>query len=42
MCLACVILEVEARDDEEDEVHEEADHLHLFPAVEFIIDEEGW
>ena len=37
-----VVIVMEARDDEEDEVHEEADHLHLFAAVEFIINKEGW
>lgn len=28
--------------DEEDKVHCEADHLHIFAAVEFVIDEECW
>lgn len=41
VCLRCVVFIVEARDDEEDEVHEEAEHLHLFAAVEFVVDEEG-
>lgn len=41
VCLACVVLEVEARDDEEDEVHEEAEHLHLLAAVEFVINQES-
>ena len=38
----CVVLEVEARDDEEDKVHEEADHLHLFTAVKFVINKKCW
>ena len=42
VCLGGVVLVVEARDDEEDEIHEEADHLHLFAAVELVIDEKGW
>ena len=37
-----VVCVVEGGDDEEDEVHEEAEHLHLFAAVEFVVDEEGW
>lgn len=36
------VIIVEGRDDEEDEVHQEADCLHLFAAVQFVIDEEGW
>ena len=40
--LADVVLVVEARNDEEDEAHEEAKHLHLFAAVEFVINQEGW
>lgn len=42
MCLGCVVIVVEARDDEEDETHKEANHLHLFAAIEFIVNEEGW
>ena len=32
---------MKAWDDEEDEVHEKAEHLHLFAAVEFIVNEKG-
>lgn len=35
-----VVFEMEARDDEEDKVHQEADHLHLLPAVELVVDQE--
>lgn len=37
-----VVFEVEAGDDEEDEIHEEANHLHLLAAIEFVVDKEGW
>ena len=33
MCRRCVVFVMEGRDDEEDEIHEEADHLHLFATV---------
>lgn len=33
-----VMLQVEGGNDEEDEVEEEADHLHLFAAVELVVD----
>ena len=42
VCRGFVVIIVEARDDEEDEVHEEANHLHLFAAVKFIVNEEGY
>lgn len=32
------VFEFECGDDEEDKVHEEADCLHFFAAVEFIVD----
>ena len=41
MGIGLVVCEVEAGDDEEDEIHEEADHLHPLSAVEFVVDEEG-
>ena len=31
---------METRNDEENEIHEEAEHLHLFAAVEFVVNEE--
>lgn len=37
-----VVFEVEAGNGEEDEVHQEADHLHVFAAVELVVNEEGW
>ena len=40
--LAGVVLVVKARNDEEDKAHEEAKHLHLFAAVEFVVNKEGW
>ena len=42
VCLADVVLVVEAWNDEEDKVHEKAKHLHLFAAIEFVVDKEGW
>ena len=42
MFLGSVVFVVEARDDEEDETHEEANQLHLFAAVKFVINEKGW
>ena len=32
---------MKARDHEEDKVHEKAEHLHLFAAVEFVVNEKG-
>lgn len=34
------IFEFKRGDDEEDKVHGEADHLHLFAAVEFVVNQE--
>ena len=36
-----VVVVVEAWDDEEDEIHEEAKLLHVLTAVELVVDEEG-
>lgn len=36
----CVTFEVEGRDDEENEIHEETYHLHTFASVEFVVYEE--
>ena len=36
----CIVFEMEGRDDEEDKVHEEADHLHLLASVELVVNEE--
>lgn len=36
-----VVFEIEGGDDEEDEIHEESNLLHPFPAVEFVVDEKG-
>ena len=41
MCVRCVVFVVEARDDEEDKVHQEAHHLHLLAAVELVVNEKG-
>ena len=38
----CIVAEMESGDDEEDEVHEKADHLHLLASVELIVNEEGY
>lgn len=35
---ARIVVESEGGDDEEDKVHEEADCLHVFAAVEFVVD----
>ena len=32
-----VVIEVEGGDDEKDEVHEEANHLHLLSSVELVV-----
>ena len=37
-----VVFVVEGGNDEEDEVHQEPNHLHVLTAVEFVVDEEGW
>ena len=36
-----VVLEVEAGNNEKDEVHEEADHLHFLASIELVVNEEG-
>ena len=36
-----VVFVVEGGDDEEDEVHQKSNHLHVLTAVEFVVDEEG-
>ena len=33
-----VVVEFEGWDDEEDEIHHETDHLHLFASVELVVD----
>ena len=39
---ASVELVVEGGDDEQDEVHQEADLLHPLASVVLVVDEEGW
>ena len=39
--LLCVIVIVESRDDEENEIHKETELLHSFSPHELIVDEEG-
>lgn len=38
MCAAYVVFVVESRDNEEDEVHNEANLHHEFAPIEFIVD----
>ncbi len=39
MLFAGVVLELERRDNEEDEVHEESNHLHLLATIQLVVDE---
>ena len=40
MLLAGKVLEFKGRDDEENEIHKEPNHLHFLATVELVIDEE--
>lgn len=35
-----IVFEVEGRDDEEDEIHQESDDLHPLAAIELVVDQE--
>ena len=37
-----VVFVIVGRDDEKNEIQQEADQLHPFSAVQFIVDEERW
>jgi hypothetical protein len=37
-----VVFVMVGRDDEKNEIQQEADQLHPFSAVQFIVDEERW